>query len=212
MSGRGRGRRAKVPEVVVETPVEVGAVTEPQQKIPSKRGAKKKFSVVAVVTHNSIEGSLQPEVRKPLISHLPISSKDIIFHDTPIIYNPIPPTNVEPYDAATDDPFSESVESLMTNSVVQRSEPVVATASNSSAAFEAPVPEYYKKGTLLVQYQGSEETKTIPERVDIACVWCCHRFDTQPIILPVRDQALVPVIDQRDRVHRANNMGLLQLN
>jgi hypothetical protein len=188
MSGRGRGRRAKVPEVVVETPVEVGAVTEPQQKIPSKRGAKKKFSVVAVVTHNSIEGSLQPEVRKPLIAHLPISSKDIIFHDTPIIYNPIPPTNVEPYDAATDDPFSESVESLMTNSVVQRSEPVVATASSSSAAFEAPVPEYYKKGTLLVQYQGSEETKTIPERVDIACFWCCHRFDTQPIILPVRDQ------------------------
>jgi hypothetical protein len=198
MSGRGRGRRAKIPEVVAEvvaeTPEETQTQTQQQQQsqVKPKRGAKKKFSVVAVVTQNSIEGSLQPEVRKPLIAHLPIESKDVIFHDTPIIYNPIPPTNVEPYDAATDDPFSESVESLQTNMIIapliQVSNPSSTAIIGSVAAGTIDTPDYYKKGTLLVQYQGSEETKTLPEHVDIACFWCCHRFDSRPVILPVRDQ------------------------
>ena len=201
MSGRGRGRRAKVPEVVAEVVAENIEQEQKQsqeiqqiQQIQSKpkRGAKKKFSVVAVVTQNSIEGSLQPEVRKPLIAHLPIESKDVIFHDTPIIYNPIPPTNVEPYDAATDDPFSESVESLQTNMLIAPLIQVTNTSSTATvgsvAAGTMDTPDYYKKGTLLVQYQGSEETKTLPEHVDIACFWCCHRFDSRPVILPVRDQ------------------------
>ena len=192
MSGRGRGRRAKVPEVVAEVVVEIPEETQTQQQsqLKPKRGAKKKFSVVAVVTHNSIEGSLQPEVRKPLIAHLPIESKDVIFHDTPIMYNPIPPTNVEPYDAATDDPFSESVESLQlliappTNTTSATA--TATTITTISGSVDAP--DYYKKGTLLVQYQGTEETKILPEHVDVACFWCCHRFDSRPVILPVRDQ------------------------
>jgi hypothetical protein len=202
MSGRGRGRRAKVPEVVAEVvaeiPEETQSQTQQQQQqqsqVKPKRGAKKKFSVVAVVTHNSIEGSLQPEVRKPLIAHLPIESKDVIFHDTPIIYNPIPPTNVEPYDAATDDPFSESVESLQTNILIAPPSQVAHTTTSTNVTStittggSVDALDYYKKGTLLVQYQGSEETKTLPEHVDIACFWCCHRFDSRPVILPVRDQ------------------------
>jgi hypothetical protein len=215
MSGRGRGRRAKVTTTIVPVegniledvqPVAAPEAAAPEVKVPAKRGAKKKFSVVAVVTPNGIEGSLQPEARKPLIAHLPIQSKDIIFHDTPIQYNPVPPTNVEPYDAATDDPFSESVETLQgsasigssilaafnntgpSSSSSSSSSPVAAPITQPAVALTTDVPDYYKKGTLLVQYQNSEETKSLPERVDIACFWCCHRFDNKPVILPVRDQ------------------------
>jgi hypothetical protein len=178
MSGRGRGRRAKVATTIVP----VDEVVEPVVEVKGKRGAKKKFTVVAVVTPNSIEGNLQPEVRKPLIAHLPIQSKDVIFHDTVIQYNPVPPTNVEPYDAATDDPFSESVETL------QAPMPVAAVESTTSAVVDSSVPDFYKKATLLVQYQSSEEVKTLPEHVDVACFWCCHRFDNRPVVLPIRDQ------------------------
>jgi hypothetical protein len=202
MSGRGRGRRAKVITTIVPVegnilediqPVAAPEAAAPEVKVPAKRGAKKKFSVVAVVTPNGIEGSLQPEVRKPLIAHLPIQSKDIIFHDTPIQYNPVPPTNVEPYDAATDDPFYESVETLQNGSSIAAAftSPVAAVTTSQAAVVQTvstDVPDYYKKGTLLVQYQNSEETKLLPERVDVACFWCCHRFDNRPVILPVRDQ------------------------
>jgi hypothetical protein len=173
MSGRGRGRRAKDPEAVAAQ--------------PQKRGAKKKFSVVAVVTQNSIEGSLQPEARKPLIAHLPIQSKDVMFHDTPVQYNPVPPTNVEPYDASTDNPFMETVESL-TAPVAEESVVTTTAPTTSTTGTGVVVPDYYKKATLLVQYEKSEEIKALPDRVDVACFWCCHTFDNKPIILPVRDQ------------------------
>jgi len=170
MSSRGRGRKAKDPEAP-----------------PAKRGAKKKFTVVAIVSPTGIEGSLQPEVRKPLIAHLPIQSKDVMFHDTPIQYNPVPPTNVEPYDAATDNPFSESVESLVIAPVEEPVTTSSATATNPVIT-DSVVPDYYKKATLLVQYEKTEEIKALPDRVDAACFWCCHIFDHKPIVLPIRDQ------------------------
>jgi hypothetical protein len=142
--------------------------------------------VVAVVTQNTIEGSLQPEARKPLIAHLPIQSKDVMFHDTPVQYNPVPPTNVEPYDASTDNPFSESVAVVVPPASILTATDSDAVPSASVSAAE--VPDYYKKATLLVQYEKSEEIKAIPDRVDVACFWCCHSFDNKPVILPIRDQ------------------------
>jgi hypothetical protein len=163
MSGRGRGRKN---------------VEEPS--VPKRVSKKKQFSVVAVVTSTSIEGSLQPETRKPLIAHLPIQSRDIMFHDAPIQYNPVPPTNVEPYDAGVDDPFSEVVETV---AAPVAEAPVVAKTTTVS-----DTPDYYKKGTLLIQYEGSTESRTIPDRVDVACFWCCHAFENKPVVLPIRDQ------------------------
>jgi hypothetical protein len=143
------------------------------------RSKKKQFSVVAVVTSTTIEGSLQPDTRKPLIAHLPIQSRDIMLHDAPIQYNPVPPTNVEPYDAFVDDPFSEVVETVVQPVVEAAPAPVKATSDT---------PDYYKKGTLLVQYESTSEIKTLPDHVDVACFWCCHAFDNKPVVLPIRDQ------------------------
>ena len=160
MSGRGRGRKA----------------TEE----PKRVSKKKQFSVVAVVTSTTIEGSLQPETRKPLIAHLPIQSRDIMLHDAPIQYNPVPPTNVEPYDAYVDDPFSEVVETVVAPP------PVVEVPAAAKSMTDTP--DYYKKGTLLIQYEGSTESRTIPDHVDVACFWCCHAFENKPVVLPIRDQ------------------------
>jgi hypothetical protein len=115
-----------------------------------------------------------------------------MFHDTPIQYNPVPPTNVEPYDASTDNPFLESVESLITAAPVAE-EPTTNTntvtgTTTAGVATTQSIPDYYKKATLLVQYEKSEEIKAIPDRVEVACFWCCHTFDNKPIILPIRDQ------------------------
>jgi hypothetical protein len=161
---------------------------------------------VAVVTPDSIEGTLQPEIRKPLIAHLPIHSHDVIFHDAPIRYNPMPPCSVEPYDAMADNPFAEGVETIELQgtgasaaagvagpprqlpSVSDR----VAAAGSTTAATVAAVaetPDFTKKTTtLLVQYENSQETQRLPEKVDAACFWCCHTFETPPVILPIRDQ------------------------
>ena len=197
MSGRGRGRRAKDPEdthtdaatTTAATTTATVTTTTTATTAPAKRAAKKKFSVVAVVTQNTIEGSLQPEARKPLIAHLPIQSRDVMFHDTPVQYNPVPPTNVEPYDASTDNPFSESVESLApANVVVAPVATVTTTTTTTTNGSVTEVPDYYKKATLLVQYEKSEEIKAIPDRVEVACFWCCHSFDNKPVILPIRDQ------------------------
>ena len=201
MSARGRGRANAGAGAGAGAPV--SAPEEPKKKA----AAKKKFSVVAVVTHDSIEGSLQPENRKPMIAHLPIHSRDITFHDTPIAYNPLPPSNVEPYDAMADDPFIEGVESWNGATPLAKSKPedtsavrhvdegsVVAAQTTVPVAVVATQdghgePDYTKKTTaLLVQYEAGQEARKLPDRVDVACFWCCHSFETPPVILPIRDQ------------------------
>ena len=213
---------APVAPVAPVVPVETGGASGPDSVKPKAKAAskKKQFSVVAVVTPTTIEGSLQPESRKPLIAHLPIHSKDIFLTDSLIQYNPAPPSNVEPYDAAVCDPFMEGAELLETANVTV--EPTGASGASAIAAITGTVasvattatgtaatgtvastvttgatgatvatidvPDYYKKATLLVQFQSSDEIKVLPDRVDVACFWCCHTFDWRPVVLPVRDQ------------------------
>jgi hypothetical protein len=190
-----RSRRSKKTEPsALQTTLQALTTASASASALVKGSKKKQFSVVAVVTPNGIEGSLQPEARKPLIAHLPIQSKDIQFHDAPIQYNPVPPTNVEPYDATIDNPFSESVEILAVAEPGPLSGPlpgpplVAPTNTTSAAAVTPDVPDYYKKSTLLVQYQTAGEVRALPSKVDAACFWCCHTFDWCPVILPVRDQ------------------------
>jgi len=177
--GKARGRKAKVVVELAAEPAPTNVVVQPKRK-----STKKQFSVVAIVTPEGIEGSLQPETRKPLIAHLPIQSSEVIFHEDAVVYNPVPPAAVEAYNAMSDNPFQEGAE------VIQQPPTVPVTSRHQPVAVEGsvPVPDYYKKGTLLVQYQATEEIRKIPEQVDIACFWCCHRFETRPVVLPIKDQ------------------------
>lgn len=179
MSGRGRGKRAKAEDI-----------HEEKQKRVSK---KKQFPVVAVITPDGIEGNLLQGVRRPLIVHLPIQTKDISMNDMPITYDPLPPTDAQPYDSAIDNPFRDDMEHLEINQVIH--EPCVEEKENNMIA-TPPVKDtsptqavdfYNLKGTLLVQYKDTSEINKIPESSDSACYWCCHPFSNRPVVLPIRD-------------------------
>jgi len=192
MSGRGRGRKPAV------KPVE----TEVKEEKPAKKpGKKKQFPVVAVITPDGIEGNLLPEVRRPLIVHLPIQSKDVMINDMPVTYDPHPPTDAEPYDINADNPFYDDVEHLpetqanmvinthesKTESAVSETLVTNMTTTTNVAAETAEMDYYNLKSPLLVQFRDSSEVKSIPQRSDAACFWCCHTFTHRPVVLPVRD-------------------------
>jgi len=190
MSGRGRGKRGAAKAIDEnEAPV--------KEEKPKKTTKKKQFPVVAVVGPDGIEGNLLPEVKRPLIVHLPIQSKDVPMNDMPIMYDPLPPTEAQPYDINADNPFYEGVEQfeiqgennmIITPSV---SEPVSTKIENKpieqQSVVEQEVDYYNLKSTLLIQYKDSAEVKTVPQTSDVACFWCCHTFTNRPVVLPIRD-------------------------
>jgi hypothetical protein len=175
MSGRGRGKRITATEHKVDVPVK-------------KTSKKKQFPVVAVVTPDGIEGSLLSGIRRPLIVHLPIQSRDVPMTDMPIIYDPHPPTEAQPYDLNADNPFCEEVEQL-TNTIVMPSTDSTSEATDpKTVAPKEPEIDYYTlKSTLLVQFKDSSDIKQIPSQSDAACFWCCHSFTHRPVVLPIRD-------------------------
>jgi hypothetical protein len=198
MSGRGRGKRgaAKAAEAT-ETPV--------KEEKPKKTTKKKQFPCIATVGPDGIEGNLLPEVRRPLIVHLPIQSKDIPMNDMPIMYDPNPPSEALPYDINSDNPFYDDVEHFpeMNNSIVMPETTVTESLStitnthskqdissnhdNTTVPASVEIDYYNMKSNLLVQFTESNDRKTIPETSDAACFWCCHAFNNRPVVLPIRD-------------------------
>ena len=190
MSGRGRGKRgaAKSAETTDNEPVV-------KEEKPKKTSKKKQFPIVAVVGPDGIEGNLLPEVKRPLIVHLPIQSKDVHMNDMPITYDPHPPSDALPYDINADNPFYENEEQLEQpqNLVIEVQEtrpqnveqkvvePITTTTS------EADVDYYNLKANLLVQFKDSSDVKTVPKSSEVACFWCCHTFINRPVVLPIRD-------------------------
>ena len=190
MSGRGRGKRGAAK--AVETPE-----TSVKEEKPKKTTKKKTFPVVAVVGPEGSEGNLLPEARRPLIVHLPIQSKDVHMNDMPIMYDPLPPSDAQPYDINADNPFYEGVESFELRNesniiitphteIAQPSKPVT-VVEHVPVVQEQEVDYYNVKSTLLIQYKDSAEVKTIPLTSDVACFWCCHTFTNRPVVLPIRD-------------------------
>jgi hypothetical protein len=189
MSGRGRGKRNAIKPIDENEPI----IKEEKVKKPSK---KKQFSVVAVVGPNGIEGNLLPEIKRPLIVHLPIQSKDVHMNDMPIMYDPMPPTEAQPYDINADNPFYEGVEQFELDKqlspisippILEHIQDIKNETIHDINTQEPEVNYYNIKSQLLVQYKDSIETKTIPDTSDAACFWCCHTFTNRPVVLPIRD-------------------------
>ena len=179
MSGRGRGKRAAVKNVIDPT----------EEEKPKKTSKKKQFPIVAVITPDGIEGNLLSATRRPLIVHLPIQSRDIPMNDMPIMYDPLPPADAQPYDSNADNPFAEEVEHIQEEAldVPVRSEPTVEPVVEAMVKSEAEIDYYALKSTMLVQYHNSAERKEIPMQSDAACFWCCPSFAHRPVVLPIRD-------------------------
>lgn len=185
-STKTKSRSKKATTIVTNTETETTtSITAP----PTKTSRKKQFQVVALVTPDGIEGSLQPEVRKPLIAHLPIQSKNVSFFDNTIHYDPNPPSMIEPYDASADTFFSSDVAayaseaSVTTTNVEEKKEAVVTATQQTHSNHES-----YRNAVLLVQFKESSEVKALPEETDVACFWCCHQFKGKPVVLPIRDE------------------------
>lgn len=160
-------------------------------KKTTSTGRKKQFQVVATVTPDGIEGSLQPAIRKPLIAHLPIQSRNVIFHDNVIHYDPSPPTNIEPYDSTADNFFSSDVAAYASEAPVAniiKNENKIEVDEKKQVVEKVIEAGTYKNTVLLVQFKESSEVKTLPEETDVSCFWCCHSFKGRPVVLPIRDE------------------------
>jgi hypothetical protein len=186
MSGRGRGRGRSKRETHEDN------TDNTNEEKPVKRVSKKKqFPIVAIITPDGIEGNLLPEVRRPLIVHLPIQSREICNTDMPIIYDPHPPADAQPYDINADNPFCDSVEQIELHHSMTPITPVInreeVKNENNTHNTEADIDYYTLKSTLLVQFKDSSEIKKIPETSEAACFWCCHTFTNRPVVLPIRD-------------------------
>lgn len=209
------------------------AVTDTQvvaQKPARKRESKKKFPVVAIVTPDGIEGNFLIEPRRPLIAHLPIRSTEVVFHDIPIQYNPNPPTEPDPFDEGFEvyETTSEAIKHQDTvfeaapeqqeepgSSCVKENEESSPQQTADTAAAATPPPAF-AKAELLVAFKGSAQSQTIPDSTTVACFWCCHSFEGQPCVIPVREErgvyevygnfccpecALAYILDERDDSH-----------
>ena len=199
---------------MTESVATVTAVTVEEK--PTKKSARKKqFPVVAVITPEGIEGNLLPEIKRPLIVHLPIQGKDVMENDLLMKYDPNPPSDAQPYDMNADNPFYVEVEHLSAEAeavsgsatIPPFSQPPLSredkfatdakpapvsvepqtSGHTSVVAAQEPVDFYGLKATLLLQYKESSEVRTIPETSDVACFWCCHPFTNRPVVRPIRD-------------------------
>lgn len=171
-----------------------------------KKLVKKNFQVVASVGPNGIQGNLMSEVRKPLIAHLQIASKEIVTFDTNTLYDPNPPPAIQAFNPDEIDIFSEAPHLLtepstgvsikedaynnkLTNDDTTIIENEIKKKDNNKNTPQIQSgQDFYKKScTLLVQFKDTDEKKQLPEKTDIACLWCCHQFDNRPCIIPYRD-------------------------
>lgn len=157
-----------------------------ETKEVKKTTKKKQFPVVAVITPDGIEGNLMAvSTRRPLVVHLPIQSRDVPMNDMPIAYNPLPPTEAQPYDREAENPFSEVMEPIVGHTVTESEPPVKTTTQRTTSQEEL---DFYRlKGTFLFQFKDSSETMVLPAQSDAACLWCCHTFAHRPVVLPLRD-------------------------
>jgi hypothetical protein len=161
----------------------------PSTKEPKvTKRAKKAINVVAVVTPEGIQGNFNPEPRKPLIAHLEIHSNEVTFRDQPLHYDPNPPLQPEPYDAVADDIFAttqEVIEEEIINKIEENK--VESTIKYEEIKTESRPLQVFSKSQIMVEFASKNQSQKLPDKTDIACFWCSHKFENQPCIIPERE-------------------------
>jgi hypothetical protein len=164
-------------------------------EVPKPRASRKKtFPVVAVINADGeIQGTLVPEKKKPLIALLPFSSKEVLFHDGPINYDPRPPGQVEAFDGIMDAYESATADGIaMTQDMATftmeglevKATAAVAAESGPPApvATHDPLPVFTKKDMNL--YMKDHGLMEVPDETEVACFWCAHQFESRPVFIP----------------------------
>jgi hypothetical protein len=184
------------------------AVTEPIQETPvaetkpTRRG-KKPIQVVAVVTANGIEGSFPQEQKRPLIGHLPISSASVSFNDETSVGNEVfapepfddnyvgtigAPYNDDKKVTASSQPAQTPNQQVSNTSTQPQTNVKVEKKTNVPSTISTTVPSFTQV-QLFAEYLGARDQKTIPDKTDIACLWCCEQFSWKPVVIPCRYEA-----------------------
>ena len=189
-----------MPKGIPKSKINTLVTDEPKEKKTKAKGKSKakNNTVVAVVSADGdIQGTFTPEPRRPLIAHLPFRSTEIQFQDGPLVYDPRPPGNPQPYDAVADNLYSSNAE------VVFSETPEVETLKLPETISESDIlqPEThvdvkcakeeskaFKTIDVLVEYTVSNETMTIPESTHAACFWCSGTFEGRPVVIPSLEQ------------------------
>lgn len=150
-----------------------------KQPTTDKKKTKTPIQVVATITPDGIQGSFTPEIRRPLIAQLRVHSNDVNFSES----NAEAAGEPEPYDAMNSNVF-EGVQEVV-DMKQEVAVPVVAVPK----ADEHKAMPCYSNVNLMMQYRNMSVAKTLPQRVDIACFWCAHKFEGMPCIIPEREVA-----------------------
>ena len=195
-------------KTVIAAVVEPVVAPEPEPVVlapKTKKKSKKEVQVVALVTPDGIEGSFQPvEPRRSLIAHLHIHSNEVNFSDSTFHYDPNPPKQPEPYDMNDGDLFAggrapfevESLIPVLPTNVSGKPMPIADPLGNPQHAQRKsdtddddtkPLQPFYRCN-LMVAYRDTNETRLLPETVEIACFWCTESFTNQPIVIPEREE------------------------
>jgi hypothetical protein len=193
--------------VIAADVANVAPVEEKKEKETKPKREKKstKHKVVAIITADGIQGSFQPEIKRPLIAHLPIHSSEIQFHDQPFVYDPKPPEQFEAFNAADIDPFSEEAAFESTareqdqdhdqNDTLEQEQEQVEPESSSKKQKSTPASaptstsaprKEYGPTKLLVQFANTKHTHELPASTDLACFWCCDEFQGRPCVIPMK--------------------------
>lgn len=151
---------------------------------------------VSISANGDIQGTFTPEPRRPLIAHLPFRTTDIQFQDGPLVYDPRPPVNPEPYDAAADDLYASNSEPLLLPQEVKADTGLPPTISESTVAtvgVVVPVTtevvlKAFRTLDVMLEYKVGNETKSLPESVSAACFWCAGTFEGCPVVLPTQEE------------------------
>ena len=167
----------------------------PKEKTKTKSKAKAKLNaIVAVVSADGeIQGTFTPEPRRPLIAHLPFRSTEIQFQDGPLVYDPRPPGNPQPYDAMADNLYSSNAEivSLETPEPAKFPETISESDVKQPVQESAPVKEEskaFKTIDIMLEYSVSNESMSVPESTHSACFWCAGTFEGRPVVIPTHEQ------------------------
>jgi hypothetical protein len=160
-------------------------ITDGETPKPKREKKSSKHQVVAVITPDGIQGTFQPDVRRPLIAHLPIHSNEIQFHEAHLTYDPRPPCQPEAFNAAEIDPFSsEATYENMGEATFEKVDDIKEVVIEKP---EQPVLQKrkdYGGSSLLVEYANSTKTQELPAETTVACFWCCENFTGRPCIIP----------------------------
>jgi len=163
----------------------------------NKRAAKaKNVPIIAVVSPDGdIKGTFTPEPRRPLIAHFPFRSTEVQFQDGPLVYDPHPPGEAEPYDARADDLYTSNAEPLgeldvkKPVTVVENLKPMMSESvvDPVSVVEEAPL-KTFRTIDIMLDYRAANETNSLPQNTSAACFWCAGGFEGRPIVIPTQEE------------------------